>query len=198
MNPNSEMTAREALVYLSVDTIEEVDDAYETQLFELKQHFLTKPVLWKTAEGKLKRLAQLQVAYEAAGGSSSSNPVPSISLEFPDNFMESFTEYHASRNQLKQVIAGASDAVTVIGCVNSLLELERAFVSPFTELEDWSVDSVVIGSEPDVMRMQQQLKEQADLGRTTLQLLYADKNNLPNELLLALKRLSLLKNYLYP
>jgi hypothetical protein len=192
------MTAHEALVYLSIDTIEDADDAYETQLFELKQHFLTKPVLWKTAEGKLKRLVQLQTAYEALGGSVSPIQVPLVSMEFSTNFLESFSAYYARRNQLKQMIAVAPDAITVTNGVHALLELEKAFVSPFSELEDWHSDAVVIGAEPDVMLVQQQLKLQADLGRTTLQSLYADKNNLPNELLLALKRLSLLKNYLVP
>ncbi|ASS49442.1 MAG: hypothetical protein A3D31_03025 [Candidatus Fluviicola riflensis] len=192
------MTAREALVYLSVDTVEEADDAYETQLFELKQHFLTKPVLFKTAEGKLKRLAQLQTAYEALGGNPSLSPIPVVSVDFPVNFMESFSEYHARRNQLKQTISGALDAQTVIGCVNGLIELERGFIKQFENLEDWSADPVVIGTEPDVMLMQQQLKEQTEKGITTLELLYMYKNNLPNELLLALKRLSLLQNYLYP
>ncbi len=192
------MTAHEALVYLSIDTIEDADDAYETQLFELKQHFLTKPVLWKTAEGKLKRLVQLQTAYEALGGSVSPIQVPLVSMEFSTNFLESFSAYYARRNQLKQMIAVAPDAITVTNGVHALLELEKAFVSPFSELEDWHSDVVVIGAEPDVMLVQQQLKLQADLGRTTLQSLYADKNNLPNELLLALKRLSLLKNYLVP
>ena len=192
------MTAHEALVYLSINTIEDADDAYETQLFELKQHFLTKPVLWKTAEGKLKRLVQLQTAYEALGGSVSPIQVPLVSMEFSTNFLESFSAYYARRNQLKQMIAVAPDAITVTNGVHALLELEKAFVSPFSELEDWHSDAVVIGAEPDVMLVQQQLKLQADLGRTTLQSLYADKNNLPNELLLALKRLSLLKNYLVP
>ncbi|MBI3238645.1 MAG: hypothetical protein HYZ43_07395 [Flavobacteriia bacterium] len=192
------MTAQEALVYLSIDTIEDAPDAYETQLFELKQHFLTKPVLWKTAEGKLKRLVQLQTVYEALGESVAPMPVPHVSMEFSANFLESFSEYHTRKNLLKQAIAVAPDAVTVTNCVHTLLKLEKAFVSPFSELEDWHSDSVVIGTEPDVMLVQQQLKLQADLGRTTLQSLYADKNNLPNELLLALKRLSLLKNYLVP
>lgn len=197
-NPNSEMTTGEALVYLSIDSVEDADDAYETHLFELKQHFLTKPILWKTAEGKLKRLTQLQTAYEAVGGKSSPNQVPEVSLIFSTDFQLCFSEYHARRNELKQTIARALDAVTVSTCVNRLLELERAFVSPFAEWEDWSAEAVVIGSEPDVMILQQQLKEQAEQGRTSLQLLYEHKNNLPNELLLALKRLSLLKNYLYP
>lgn len=192
------MTVGEALVYLSVETIEEAEDAYETQLFELRQHFLTKPVLWKTAEGKLKRLSQLQTAYETVGGTSSPSPLPQVSLEFSADFLEAVSEYHARKNQLRQAIAVTWDAKTVINGANALLDLERAFVSQFEHFEDWGDGTVVIGSEPDVMLMQQQLKQQADLGRTTLQLLYADKNNLPNELLLALKRLSLLKNYLYP
>ena len=192
------MTSGEALVYLSIDSAEDADDAYETQLFELKQHFLTKPILWKTAEGKLKRLSQLQTAYEILGGKPSFDQVPQISLTFSADFPVRFSEYHLRRNQLKQTIAHALDAVTVVNGVNNLLELERAFVSPFAEWDDWSDDAVVIGSEPDVMLMQQQLKEQFEQGRTSLQLLYEHKNNLPNELRLALKRLSLLKNYLYP
>lgn len=198
MKPNSEMTHQEALVYLSIDSVDEAEEAYENQLFELKQHFLTKPVLWKTAEGKLKRLAQLQTAYEIVGGTPSVNPALSAPLVFTDNFQESFSAYHLRRNQLKQTNAIAADAVTVSACVQELLELERSFVQLFDGLDDWTENTVVIGAEPDVMLMQQQLKEQFALGRNTLRLLHASKNNLPNELLLALKRLSLLKNYLYP
>lgn len=192
------MTPREALVYLSIDSVDEAEEAYENQLFELKQHFLTRPVLWKTAEGKLKRLAQLQVAYEALGGTATTSTISLDSFAFTTDFQESFSVYHSRRNQLKQLNAAAVDAVAVSACVQELLELERSFVQLFEGLDEWTDSAVVIGAEPDVMLMQQQLKEQFALGRNTLQLLYASKNNLPNELLLALKRLSLLKNYLYP
>lgn len=192
------MTPQEALIYLSIDSVDDTEEAYENQLFELKQHFLTKPVLWKTAEGKLKRLAQLQAAHEALGGTSPSLPISAESVTFSNDFQESFSMYHLRRNQLKQINASAVNAVAVSACVQELLELERSFVQLFEGLDDWTASSVVIGTEPDVMLMQQQLKEQFALGRNTLQLLYSAKNNLPNELLLALKRLSLLKNYLYP
>ena len=198
MNRNSAMTHQEALVYLSIDSVDDAEEAYENQLFELKQHFLTKPVLWKTAEGKLKRLAQLQIAYEVLGGTAPVTPVSVVPPVFTDDFQESFSIYHLRRNQLKQINAAAVNAVAVAACVQELVELERSFVQLFEGLDDWTDKTVVIGTEPDVMLMQQQLKEQFALGRNTLQLLYASKNNLPNELLLALKRLSLLKNYLYP
>jgi hypothetical protein len=193
------MTPQEALTYLSIDSVDDAEEVYENQLFELKQHFLTKPVLWKTAEGKLKRLAQLQAAYEALGGKpQAALPVSVEVITFPVDFQESFAAYHLRRNQLKQINAAAVNAVAVSACVRELLELERSFVQLFEGLDDWTATAVVIGTEPDVMLMQQQLKEQFALGRNTLQLLYSAKNNLPNELLLALKRLSLLKNYLYP
>ncbi|MDH4472701.1 MAG: hypothetical protein QE487_08820 [Fluviicola sp.] len=192
------MTHQEALVYLSIDSVDDAEEAYENQLFELKQHFLTKPILWKTAEGKMKRLAQLQAAYQTLGGTSPSLPISVESVTFSNDFQESFSMYHLRRNQLKQINASAENAVAVSDCVKQLLELERSFVQLFEGLDDWTESAVVLGAEPDVMLMQQQLKEQFALGRNTLPLLYSSKNNLPNELLLALKRLSLLKNYLYP
>ena len=54
------MTLAEAKIILGIDSHEDAFDAFEEQLFALKQFFVTKPILQTTFRAKLKKLIQLQ------------------------------------------------------------------------------------------------------------------------------------------
>ena len=56
------MTLAEAKIILGIDSQEDAFDAFEEQLFALKQFFVTKPILQTTFRAKLKKLKQLQNA----------------------------------------------------------------------------------------------------------------------------------------
>jgi len=192
------MTPGEALQFLDIDDTEDRDDAYEMAVFETRQFLLSRPVLLKTFQSRLNRLKKSQEAFIALGGEEEKALPDTDSGFFPhEEVLETFIAYHAAKNKLKQKLAGANSFVSLEQVVNSLLELERAFVEPFSEFTGWTEEEALVSKDPDVMSILSLLRAQADSGIRTLSELNKNKNKLPAELARELKRLSLHKNYLY-
>lgn len=192
------MTREEAFAHLRITDEEDAEDACEALLFEHRQFFLSRPAFLKTFEGKWKKLEQIREAYISLGFEEPSSPeTAEVEFDASDNLTEHFGRYHAAKNQLKKQVSMAYTVETLRKASLRLIAVERTFAEPFSAFPDWTEDAVTIGKEPDPMELLALFKEQAALGRTTLPELVAAKNELPQELLRALKRLSLLKNYLY-
>lgn len=192
------MTQAEALAHLNIDNAEDAEDGFETALFETKQFLLTKPVFLKTFHNRLVKLAKQHEAFLALGGEAQ-QPTETIpeTFEASDDLMVHFSSYHAAKNRIRQQLSATNDAETLRSTCLRLIENERVFAEPFAAYTDWTQEPVTIGKEPDSMDVLALLKAQATNGLVTLAQLHSTKNNLPQELLLVLKRLSLLKNYLY-
>jgi len=191
------MTQDEAFVYLNCSSSTEAEEAFEESLFELKQFFLTKPVFLKTFESKWRKLTKLKEAFLTLGGSEKIDTISPISLIEPnDVIIHHFTLYHDQKNKIKQFLSSARSTSSIKDYSMQLLALERVFAEPFSQFTDWTTEEVTIGKESDVMEVLRLLKIQYENQASTLKMLYESKNNLPNELILVLKRLSLLKNYL--
>lgn len=190
------MTREEALVFLGIDSAEDLQDGFDTALFELKQFFLGKPVFTKTAEGKWAKLERIDEAFETLGGKITVESAILWYFTPQTDLREHFLAYHREKNKLRQGIAVALSGKRIRELSVEMIRLEQLFAEPFVSWTDWTEEQVVLGKEPDTMEVLAWLTEQAAEGRTTLEKLYTEKNSLPAGLLLALKRLSLLKNYL--
>lgn len=190
------MTREEALVFLGIDSAEDLQDGFDTALFELKQFFLGKPVFTKTAEGKWAKLERIDEAFETLGGKIAVESEILWQFTPQTDLREHFLAYHREKNKLRQGIAVALSGKRIRELSAEMIRLEQLFAEPFVSWADWTEEQVVLGKEPDTMEVLAWLTEQAAEGRTTLEKLYTEKNSLPAGLLLALKRLSLLKNYL--
>lgn len=193
------MNREEAFAQLNIDSEQDAEDGFETALFQAKQFFLTKPVFLKTFESKALKLEKQYEAFVFLGGEPEviAEPVPMPAFHAGADVLEQLSAYHQAKNTIKQRLSAADSCTPVLEAVRQLVELERSFTEPFSIFRDWSEEPVTFGKEPDVMLVFALLREQADKGLKNLKELHENKNNLPNELLLVLKRLSLLKNYLY-
>jgi hypothetical protein len=192
------MTREEAFVYLQIDDADDAEDGFDTALFETKRFLLSKPVFLKTFLGRIAKLEKQYDAFVFLGGETREPAeVPPPDFDASDDLMEHFSRYHSAKNRIRQQLSGSNDVEALRGATFSLISLERAFAGPFADYTDWTEEEVQIGKEPDSMDVLALLKEQSSKGITTLAQLHETKNNLPGELLLVLKRLSLLKNYLY-
>ena len=191
------MTKDEAQVYLNCSSEEELEEVFESALFEMKQFFLTKPVFLKTFESKWAKLAKLNEAYLTLGGSEQVESIQSITpFESSTIVIDHFSTYHDHKNKIKRFLSTSQSSVAMKTYAMQLVELERVFTEPFSQFTDWTAEEVTIGKESDSMEVLRLLKIQHVNQVSTLKMLNENKNNLPNELLLVLKRLSLLKNYL--
>lgn len=191
------MTSKEALAFLDITSPDDSEDAYENALFELKRFFLEKPVFAKTFEGKWPKLERLDEAYVALG-----NVLPEPGMLLVPDFSPQphvrnhLLGYYKEKNRLKQRLSVAVSGKEMQLVTSAMIDLERLYAIPFENYTEWTEEQPVMGREPDSMELLEWLREQEQEGRDTLEKLHASKNILPHGLLLALKRLSLLKNYL--
>lgn len=191
------MTQEEALNYLTLAPEEDVEDAFERVFFEHKQFFLSKPLLQKTAEGRIAKLQHLVVVRNVLGLLQKvEHPVVQLEFDRSENILTHFTNYSKAKQGWKTQVTQVHSVEALLELIESGLQLERVFVSEFQEFADWTDEVPVIGSDIDSMQFLKLLREQTEKGKITLTDLWKSKTELPIELLRALKRLSLLKNYL--
>lgn len=193
------MTAAEACVFLGIEHPEDVEEAFEEAVFTVRQQLMAGPALLKTTESRCKRLQNLEEAWSTLTGKERTQTVflpEERSLQEP--VAELLATYHRHKSSILQKMSATLDVSTLQFLAVELIELERSLIKPFSAFPEWGDVAVTIGKESDPMPILKLVREQAELGRTTVAELYENKNKLPSELLIALKRLSLLKNYLYP
>jgi hypothetical protein len=191
------MTREEAFAHLRITDEGDAEDGYEALLFEFKQFFLSRPAFRKTFEGKWKKMEQVSEAYKSLGFEEPVSPdIVPVAFNASEDLVEHFGKYHAAKNAMKRQLSMANNTGTQCVASQHMIAIETTFAEPFAAFSDWTDEDVTIGKEPDPMELLALLKEQAALGRTTLRHFHDHKNELPSELLRALKRLSLLKNYL--
>lgn len=193
------MTTAEACLFLGIEHPEEAEDAFENAVFTIRQQLIAGPVLLKTIESRCKRLRSLQQAYTVLTGEESvaATEQPQ-SVQLPETLPDLFTVYHQQKSALLSQLASTLNVDSIVFLANELIALERALIAPFTQFSDWGEAAVTIGKDADQMLVLQLVREQVELGRKSVNDLYENKNNLPSELVIVLKRLSLLHKFLYP
>lgn len=190
------MNPEEILTVLRIENLDEVEDALETELFEIRKSILAKPLLRLTLKSKLARLNVLakiaedrqlfreprffQFVYDG--------PKTESALALWESYMQ-------ARSQWKMVFTQTQSPIGLTALLEEGLKMELEFASKFP-VSDWTEEEPVFGTEPDPMLLQNGLKKAAEKGWITFSDLEKNKNGLEKDLLLALKRLSLLPKYL--
>lgn len=192
------MTEDEARLFLGLQEGDDLEDAYEDALFEIRKFLLAKPVLLKTLQSRQAKLKQLQQAFGILGGTEPELPVvSSIAFHPSENILEHHSRYFEAKNELKRRLSAASGAEDMHRIIDELIELERSFVKPFSLITDWTSEEVLVSREADSMEIIRELRRLQEEGVETLEALNKNKDRLSIALLRELKRLSLHQNYLY-
>ncbi len=190
------MTQDEILAVLRIENLDEVADALELEIFEIRKAILAKPLLRLTLKSKLTRLEVL--AKIAADQELFQNPEViafSYDLKPTDAVLVLWESYMKAKSAWKIVFTQTQTPAALVIILEEGLKMERAFSEQFHVL-DWSDEEPVFGVEPDPMLVQNGLKQAAQKGWLTFSDLEKNKRELGKDLLLALKRLSLLSKYL--
>lgn len=181
--------------FFGLESLDDALDAMEAELFEIKQFFLTKPLLWKTAQPKLKRLAQFQ-QFETAQSTSSIDVVPNA---FTTNEMLSPTDWWKMYSQFKlnwkTNVAQAFSAGDLITCINEGIAHEEQLLLQVADVIELD-GQPVFGKEPDPMVLQHGFSLIEQLQLLNWQEIIKNKDKFTFDFLVALKRLSLLRQYL--
>ncbi|MDR0801844.1 hypothetical protein [Fluviicola sp.] len=190
------MTPEEIYTFLRIEDLSEAEDALEMELFELKKSILLKPLLRQTLRSKilrLEKLSEIATSLNLPDGNQLQafefNPVKT------DEVLQLWETYMKAKSNWKKLFSQVSVPWQAIELLGQGLEMELAFSARF-ENRDWIEEEPVFGTEPDPMPVQNGLKQAWEQGVKTFPELEKNKSELPKELLLALKRLSLLPKYL--
>lgn len=190
------MKSEEILAILRIEHLDEVEDALELEIFELKKSILAKPLLRLTLKSKLVRLNQLaQIAVDRALFQDVENLSFNYHLVESDEVLSLWEGYMRAKSHWKMVFSQTQTPLGLSDILEKGLQMEIAFSTQFVDL-DWTDEEPVFGIEPDPMLIQKGLKEACQKGWLTFQDLEKNKSELKKDLLLAIKRLSLLPKFL--
>lgn len=148
------MTPQEAKIFLPHDDFEELEDVYEQKLFEAKQFFLSKFPISKVIDGRIKKLALIEQAWEVLSNEKHSQETPSEDFAFSNtqNLSQIWNEYQQARNSIKLKLQQTNDVLSVGKMAKSQVNVVRSLclkleLLPSPEGEN----SLLIGKEPDPM-----------------------------------------------
>lgn len=190
------MTPEEILAVLRIDHPDEVEDALELELFEIRKSILAKPLLRLTLKSKLTRLKLLaEIASDQGLFQSPEVQAFTCQIEQTDQVLALWESYMKAKSQWKMSFTQMHSPVGLSAILEEGLKMEAAFSGQFA-VGDWIDEEPVFGVEPDPMLIQNGLKQAAGKGWLTFADLEKNKSELEKGLLLALKRLSLLPKYL--
>lgn len=191
------MTLEEILAILHIEHPDEIEEALETELFELKKSILAKPLLRLTLKSKLARLELLNKVAESSRLLQNPQTIRfTYDVQQTNEVLPLWENYMKAKSQWKMVFTQTQNPAELAGVLEEGLKMEALFSSRFLAA-DWIDEDPVFGVEPDPMLIQNGLKQAAQKAWLTFSDLEKNKSMLEKDLLLALKRLSLLPKYVH-
>lgn len=182
-----------ATKYFKTSDIEEIEELYEQEIFELKQFFLSRAPIAKLFKGRLNKLKSLQEAFEAVD---SSQTKQKFEFSFPEensDLLESYKAFQAAKNKVRLQISNELNGANLFQQVQILVDLEKHNAHSWLLHKEIEEDeSVVISKEPNPIDILNGIYQYQQLGGKTFSNLKRNENNPPNVLVQEMKRLSLL------
>ncbi len=174
---------------------DEALEILENTLFELKQFLVSKPVLKLTFEAKAKKIEPFSIFEKELSIVSKEIDFPEINFDNEDTLLISWRKYNEKKAFWKLSIQQSTSPKELISLIEWSLKLENAFAKLFVDL-NFIDDTPVFGKALDEMFFTKELKF-ASTQNIIFRKDIIEKNKLLSPaFLLAIKRLSLLPNYL--
>lgn len=183
------MTKEEALSFFKGD-IEDIDDLYEEQLFELKNQLLSIVPISKIVLPRIKKIEQLSTAYKLLSKHIFSEKYIETNHKFNENILDTYLNYQDAKGKLRLLLLNSLLPENIILYATHLVKLELAFASNWkSEIID---EKCIVSKQPDPMEVLSAIREYNTNGGITFGDLKSTKNNPPELLIQERNRLSLL------
>lgn len=193
------MTKSEALLFFPFDeSEEEIEEVYESLLFEYKLFFQSKVPIRKVFNSKIQKLKKMHEAFLVLGGQIES-AIFELDLKLTNGSMlDLFNQYQRLRNSIKVQLLSVENAVELEKIVNHYLLLEEMYRNYWPQIELDSEEQISVSVEPDSMSLLKALKELegeqiCDFSQLHSKSAEKIENNSLNIILMEAKRLSLLR-----
>lgn len=185
------MTNKEALAILGITNPDEFEDAFEERLFELKQYFLTKPLISKLYRSQAEKIVHLcQAAYHFGPEIHQDSLVVSEQwVGFTGEIVHDYLAFEKHRSSFKERLMKTSDGGRIAQLADQLLEIQEEYLALWPEIK---CEGVILGKEPDPMELLSGINELQKIGIYRFEQLNDQMLEIPSVLLNEWKRLSLL------
>lgn len=185
------MTNKDALAILGIANPDEFEDAFEERLFELKQYFLTKPLISKLYRTQTEKIVRLCKAASHFGLEShhDSLVIPEKWGDFTGDIARDYLAFEKHRSSFKEILMKISDGGRIAQLVDQLLEIQQKYLSLWPKMNS---NGEILGKEPDPMELLSGIKELQKCGVFRFEQLNNQTLEIPKVLLNEWKRLSLL------
>ena len=193
------MTKSEALLFFPFDeSEEEIEEVYESLLFEYKLFFQSKVPIRKVFNSKIQKLKKMHEAFLILGGQIESAIFESDLKLTNGSMLDVFNQYQRLRNSIKVQLLSVENAVVLEKIVNHYLLLEEMYRNYWPQIELDSEEQISVSVEPDSMLLLKALKELegeqiSDFSQLQSKSSEKIENNSLNIILMEAKRLSLLR-----
>lgn len=182
------MTIEEAQIHFKYDDKQDLEDQFESLLFEYKQFFISKPPVRKVLQAKLKKLNQMYLAYQVLGGEPQVSIYNETAVSFSKNLVSAFQKYYKVRGVLKQRIMQTSCVGDLQKMIYHLLEETRLYALMW-QFNHADYNGIIVSVEPDEMLIYTELQRLEGEEPVTIETV--NKFDAENVLVRESKRLSL-------
>ena len=144
------MTETEARIFLGYEPEDELEDVIEDKLFEFKQFFLSKPIIWSTFKARLEKLAKIKEAIACLGEHEIHSAVDLPVFHSTENIVDAFQSFQQVRNACFLAINRATTCQELEIIIDSLLTSHTTYASLWPDVAFVS-STVILSKEPDPM-----------------------------------------------
>jgi len=144
------MTEAEARIFLGYEPEDDLEDVIEDKLFEFKQFFLSKPIIWSTFNARLEKLSKVKAAIACLGGSEKISSVNLPVFQSTELILDAFQGFQEVRNACFLAINRASTCDELETIIDSLLTSHISYTSLWPDIA-FVPSTVILSKEPDPM-----------------------------------------------
>lgn len=153
------MTPSEAEIILQLNSFDNLEDAVENQLFEIRQQLINKVVIPQLLKARKQKLIQLKTASEVSGFEfkKSSNslvlkPLKELTL------IDTFNTFQENKTKILQQLSGELSFENIENCIDLLSDNLRNWCELWSVIEVKNATEVLLSKELESMRFYEILK----------------------------------------
>ena len=186
------MTPSEAEIILQLNSFDNLEDAVENQLFEIRQQLINKVVLPQLLKARKQKLIQLKTAAEVVGFEflTHSNSLVLKSLK-ELTLIDTFNTFQENKTKILQQLSGELSFENIENCIDLLSDNLKNWCELWSVIEVENTTEVLLSKELESMRFYEILKELQKLGVQNFESL--TPTLLPQDFIVEITRLNSVK-----
>ena len=153
------MNKSDAEQFIDLKSFESITDAFENQLFPIKQFICAAPILKITFEAKKKRLIILQQAADPLEYNPEDETIEKSDFSFSGNLISDLAQYEQLLAAVHLQIMRTNSIKNLIAHIEELIEIHLGFTTPFQALNFTVTEPIILGSAMDRMEVFEGLKK---------------------------------------